>query len=88
MNVYLQFTNSVQQMSGIFTRCEEERGIWRERWTAAHEDIYYQIRLYNLGVRDPLVHTNYAADYNIQNNVVLHSTHLEPSLCVLYHGCL
>jgi len=41
-----------------------------------------------MGVRDPLVRTNYAADdYNIQNNV-LNSTRLEPSLCDFYHGCL
>ena len=40
-----------------------------------------QIRLYNLGVRDPLVRTNYAANYNIKNNVVLYSNRLEPSLC-------
>jgi hypothetical protein len=46
-----------------------------------HESIYYQIRLHNLGVKDPLVCTNYAADYNVQNNVVLHSNRLEPSLC-------
>jgi len=68
-------------MSGIFTQCEGAKGIWRERWTAAHEGIYYQIRLYNLGVRDPLVRTNYAADYSVQNNVVLHSNCREPSLC-------
>jgi len=68
-------------MSRIFTQGEGERGTWRERWTAVHEGIYYQIRLYNLGIRDPLARTNYAADYNIQNNVVLHSNLLEPSLC-------
>jgi len=38
----------MQQMSGIFTQCEREWGIWRESWTAAHEGISYQIRLYNL----------------------------------------
>jgi hypothetical protein len=49
-------------MRGIFTQCEGEGGIRRERWTATREGIYYQIRLYNLGVRDPLLCTNYAAD--------------------------
>jgi len=31
-------------MSRIFSQCEGTRGIWRERWTTAHEGIYYQVR--------------------------------------------
>jgi hypothetical protein len=68
-------------MSEIITQCEVERGTWRERWTAVYEGIYYQIRLRNLGVRDLLLRPNCAADYNFQNNVVLHSNRLDPSLC-------
>jgi hypothetical protein len=52
-------------MSEIFTQCKERRGIWTEGWNAAHEGIYYQMRLYNLGVWDPLLRTNYAAGYDI-----------------------
>ena len=48
-----------------------------------------QIRLYNLRIRDPLLRTNYAINYNIQNNVVLHSNRLVPSLCdFFFHSCL
>jgi len=43
--------------SGIFTQCEGERVICRERWTDALEGIHYQVRWYNLEVRNPLVRT-------------------------------
>ena len=47
-----------------------------------------QIRFYNLGIRDPLLRTNYAVNYNIQNNVVLHLNRLVPSLCDFFYSCL
>jgi hypothetical protein len=67
-------------MSGIFTHCEEKRDIWRERWNAAHEDVYYQVR-WQFGGEGSPGGTNYAANYNVQNNVVLNSTRVVSFLC-------
>ena len=70
MNVYLDFTNPVKQMGGVITQCEGEGGIWREGWTAAHKGVYNQVRLFNVGVKDPPVRTNYAANQNTKSRCV------------------
>ena len=58
-------------MGGVITQCEGGgRGIWREGWTAAHKGVYNQVRLINVGVKDPLVRNNYAPNQNTKSRCV------------------
>jgi hypothetical protein len=57
-------------MGRVITQCEGEGGILREGQTTAHKGVYNQVRLFNLGVKDPLVRTNYAANQNIKSRCV------------------